>query len=407
MTDEGKERSVGVRDALGKRAEIVHVALIAAFLAFGVSLLASYTFSNLNHGSSPLWIGAFLVFIAAAYLILVLLRARRTSDVFEGVILVRQEDQRTSVIRGYGLTEEVSRTLDAAFVENEALELAWKSEPPACKVHPNESNDIHDEEENLDREGGSDIGTASKTSEPSYWSIVKTNVSESEMPSKPPAIMTEVLEFVVLEQLSLHLSEYFGDFVDRDQQVVEYNRSHIPQLLLDNRILSLLSTPIEDRAIFAKSVTPEPAKGTIHAIYGSDGSMYSRFDLFLPKGARIRRPEPGVLQLDNKRATLTIAVLFEGFNANLPRGFSEAYLGVDRQSVRPFQVKILLTTIVKTGALFRNSGWKYYEWIDSFSERLREFSEFDSFLVKIGWEAAATSLRVAENLRRRRSSAKA
>ena len=403
MEKKSKESSVGIRDALGKREEIVHIAVIAAFLALGVSLFGSYIHSEFNEGTgTSLWIGALLVFIATAYLIAILLRARRTSYKFEAVIPIRKDTQRISAIPGYELTEEVSRTLDAAFLENEALELAWKNEPPVSNMSSNDRKRTHGKHEGICRGSEPDPG-ADVRAEPTYWAIVKADTAEGGAPSRPPAILTEVLEFVVLKQLSLHLSEYFGRFDDRDSQIG--NRSHVPELLLENRILSLLSTPIEDRALFAKTIKSGPAHGTLHAIYGSDGSMYSRFDLVLPKGAKIQRPAPGVLQIDNRRASLTIGVYFEGFAATLPKDFEQAYLGVQRRSVERYQVKIFLTTVIKARALFRSSGWIYYEWIDSFAERLRRFSEFDAFLGKVGWEAAITHFRIAKNLRNQRTGA--
>ena len=212
------------------------------------------------------------------------------------------------------------------------------------------------------------------------------------------------MEFVILEQLSSHLSSYFQEFDDQDNQIVEYNRKHVPDLLLENRILSLLTTPIEDRATFAKSkLSSKSPDGTIHATYGSDGAMYTRFDLILPKGTKIKRPYPGVLELENDRVALTVYIDYEGYSTSLPHDFAEAFLGVPRHSIEPLQVNIFLITKIKILALLRWRSWRYYQWIDSFAERLRDFSQFSQFLEKIDWEATITHFRIRNNIAKLRS----
>ena len=127
--------------------------------------------------------------------------------------------------------------------------------------------------------------------------------------------------------------------------------------------------------------------------------MYSRFDLVLPTGTQVRRRAPGVLELENGRVALTLDIQF-GYGANLPRGFEEGFLGVERNTIQAFKVTISLVTKVKSAALLRVGGWKYYQWVDSFAARLGDFAEFARFVEKVGWDATMAHFRVGNNLRR-------
>lgn len=388
-----KETLTGMKNALTKREEIVHIIIVAAIFAFGIDLLASFLFSQLTYGSNNLlFIGLGLLVFALSYLAFIVLRTRRSFYEFTGVIPIDRNKKRVIVISGYGLTAEMCRTLDAVFLENEAFEAAWQSEPPVTQINSDSSNGMYESNDQLQ--------DTMESSEPIYFAVVKEKNFEL---AKPAAILMEVMEFLVLKQLSLHLSAYFGEFDEQDKQIMEYNRHHVPELLLENRILSLLSAPLEDRAIFAKANLPESPSGTIYSIYSTDGSMYSRFDLILPTGTVVKRPAPGVLVLENSRVSLILRVEFEGYNANLPQEFEPSYMGMERNLINSFQVKIFLTTKVKTAALLRGRGWKYYNWVDSFAEKLEEFSHFSRFLQKINWDSAMTQCRIETNLRNLRT----
>ena len=404
MSKESKESFAGIKDARSKREELVHIIIIAAILALGINLLASFLFSLFSEKSNgPFWSSVVLIVFALSYLFIIVLRARYAFYKFESVIPFDGSKKQVTVIPGYKLTKEIRRALDAAFLENEALELAWKSEPLVGQISPEAfepSSEKKDEE--ISDKGNKQSATDSAI--PSYFSVVKMKVPDGQGQSKSATILREVLEFVILEQLSYHLSEYFQGFDEQDNQIMEYNRKHVPELLLENRILSLLTTPPEDRAIFAKAkLPPESTERTIVSTYGSDGAMYTRFDLFLPKGTKVKRPAQGVLELENDRVALKLNIDYKGYNTNLPPDFAEAFLGVPRLSIQPLLVNIFLTTKIKTSALLRGSGWKYYQWIDSFAERLGEFSQFSQFLEKINWEAVMTHFHIKKNISKLRA----
>ena len=404
MSKESKESLAGIKDALTKRGDLVHIIIVAAILALGINLLASFLFSQFSEKSNgPLWGSAILIAVSLLYLCIIFLRARDVYYEFESVIPINKYKNQVTIIPGYKLTEEIRRVLNATFLENKALESVWKSEPLVEQISPETSEQPSQKEDKEESDRGNGHSERD-SSEPSYGFIKKVKVPYEQGESKSATILIEVLEFVILEQLSNHLSGYFQEFDDQDNQIIEYNRKHVPELLLENRILSLLTTPLEDRAIFAKVNLPsESTDETIYYIYGSDGSMYTRFDLTLPKGTKVKRPVPGVLELENDRVALMLYIDYKGYNANLPYDFEEAFLGVPRSSIQSLLVNIFLATRIKTPALLRWRSWRYYQWVDSFAEKLREFSQFSQFLEKIDWEATITHFHIRDNFTRLRA----
>ena len=273
MSKESKESLAGIKDALTKRRELVHIIFIATILALGINLLASFLFSQFSEKSNiPLWGSIVLIALALSYLFIIVLRARYAFYKFESVIPFDGSKKQVTVIPGYELTRDVRQALDAAFLENAALELAWKSEPLVEQMSPEVFEQFSDKKDKEEKDSGNEHGDRD-FSKPSYFSIVKAKVPNEQDHSKSAIILGEVLEFVILEQLSYHLSSYFQEFDDQDNQIMEYNRKHVPELLLENRILSLLTAPPEDRATFAKAeLSPESTDETVYATYGSDGS---------------------------------------------------------------------------------------------------------------------------------------
>ena len=247
MSKKSREPLAGLKHALTKREELIHIIIVAAFLAMGIDLLGSFLFTKFSENSSGLlWFGTVLIVLALLYLSFTVLRAKDAAYDFESVVPIDKRKKHVTVIPGYEITQDIRRALNAVFLENEALELAWKSESPVNQLSPVE---LQKTSQNEGREG-QDSGS----SQPLYAAVVKMEVSEQ---LKPAAILREVFEFVVLNQLSLHLSEYFGRSENQGEQIMEYNRKHVPGLLLENRILSLLTTPLEDRAIFVKAKLTE------------------------------------------------------------------------------------------------------------------------------------------------------
>jgi hypothetical protein len=226
-----------------------------------------------------------------------------------------------------------------------------------------------------------------------YFSIVKVVEEDEREKSKAEKILEETIEYLILEELSTHLATYFNEFKHNDKLIKEYSRNDFPEILLQNRIINLLSTPFEDRAIFTKAgMTKNPEEGEIVSIYGNDGSRFSKFDLVLPAGSTVSRIDDGLLLIENSRISLLIAIIYEGWGANFPPGFEYNYCGKIEENLDLYGLQIILNYTIKPKALLYGSKWNYHNWIDSFIDRLVEFASFDDFLKKIDWESNLTDI---------------
>ncbi|MFH1267189.1 MAG: hypothetical protein ABIK89_15785, partial [Planctomycetota bacterium] len=242
-----------------------------------------------------------------------------------------------------------------------------------------------------------------RADKPSYVMIIKAHVPDPGEHPRSYALLREAAEYAIIHQLSLDLSAYFQDYSPDDKLVQEYTRSDVPQILLQNRVLSLLCTPLEERVPFIElSMSKHQPPGEIHSVHRLDGSVYSRFDLWLPSGSTLSRPSSNVLQLDSKRLSLTLKVVFKGINTNVPAGFLPFFFGVEPRCFVTYQVDVRVTAVVKPWALLRQAGWRYYQWLDSFLDRLHEFLSFDDYLNRIQWDANYARLRIDHNSRKRR-----
>jgi hypothetical protein len=210
---------------------------------------------------------------------------------------------------------------------------------------------------------------------------------EAHPPPKSVRLLEEAMIFVLVEELSLHLSSYFND-VREDSLVKEYSREDIPVLLLKNRVLNLLSTPVEQRDIFLTAYPAEGSrpKGEVYSLYGSDGAVFSRFDLVLPAGTTIQQSEQGTIRIETRRLVLELSARYTGSASVVSPSFARNYLGMDFDDVIPLKVTVALSGRVKPVSLLTSSGWQYYRWLDSFRKRVRRSFDFPTFQADIHWD---------------------
>ena len=117
------------------------------------------------------------------------------------------------------------------------------------------------------------------------------------------------------------------------------------------------------------------------------------FELVLPRGTEIERPGPGTLRMENSRIVMSVAINFDGMTKNLPRGFEDLYMNVDGEGVRSYKLDIEISVLIKRRALLQRSGWKYHEWVDSFSDKIRNKMSFSEFVNRINWPIVMCHLR--------------
>lgn len=368
-----KDEKNVVERMLSEKKELLRLFVIAAILAFSVGTLGSLF---ADQAAMPQ-----ISVIAISLLLLVISFCLLAKDINSQLSFTEEVDalvflnSRTNAIipvKDYRFAEHLHRVMRAINAESKAMQSEWDKEPlatPRKIKNPTQSPQ-----------------TQSKT-KTSYMSIVKVTAdSETRPQPKSVRLLEEAASFVLLEELSLHLSTYFNN-ADEDSFVKEYSREDIPDFLLKNRVLNLLSTPIEQRDIFLDAYPDDKGEpeGEICSLWGSDGSVYSRFDLVLPTGSTIKHADHGVIRIETKRLSLELSAKFTGSSGVVSPSFCANYLLQDFNDVSPRKVAIRLTGRIKAMSLFRSSGWQYYRWLDSFRERLKVSFDFPTFQSEIHW----------------------
>lgn len=377
---------------LSQRADLIKLIFVVFLLALGTGLIVNYLTIQFEFKAQILiWSGISLVVVVFIYLITTILLSCKRKISIQSVILF-DRDKIISADR-YDFSEKLSETLNAVFLENEALKQSWSSDFEKNEVKREIKNEGDD---NLEKE-------KSKTKEVKYYSIVRyeTDKNEKETNANSKKILKEAVEYVFIEELSSHLSSHFNDYNNEDKIIKEFTRSDFPSILLENRIINLLSSPFEDRPIFLKAKMSKVKENEeIFKIYGADGSIFSRFDLVLPKKSKIIRKDNGLLQIKSPRLTLDFKLTYKGFSAVLPRGFEYNYMGYDQREITAKHIDLELNISINRLSLIFNKGWNYYNWIDSFTNKIDEIFSFERFLKKIDWDSTLTRI-IATNHNRK------
>lgn len=399
------KKEYGILDLiLSKRTDFIKLIFAALILALGSSLLANYITDCFK--SQTIWILILaIVFISSVvcYFIISIIKDAQGEIKIDALFAIDKKKKNIFPIPRYDFSETLDSTMTAVFIENEAIKKHWEEQ---FKI-------VEDETENKDK-----VKNHEKSSEKNktikddigYFSIIKVTSENEEGNSESDKILEETVEYVILEELSTHLSNYFNDFNDNDSVIKEFTRNDFPEILLQNRIINILSTPFEDREIFVKGgMSKNDFEGEVVSIYGQDGSRFSKFELVLPFGSIVNRIGDGFLKIENSRIVLLIEIINEGFGGVLPHGFEYNYLGKKSMDLDVRQLQIILNYKIKPLALLHGSKWNYHNWIDSFIKRLVEFASFEDFLQNINWESNLTGIilsnqkemRLKENLNKK------
>lgn len=341
--------------------EIVALAIV---LAFGINLLSSGLPTVLSFSSeSTAILGAALTALSFIYVAVrggPTLSRRLTLD---GIMPVSNEGEVETVSR-YEFSENMRSYFVAITSENKAIGTAWKKAQFGS----------FDADETEARQKTKEFGNQ---------------------------LVREAIEYFALSQLSLHLSEYFQSErrID-DETVIRVQRRDIPQLLLDNRFLELFSKPMNEREAFMDHDDDEHEHGgRIVWATGENGQLFDLFELILPKGSKVSRMGKNGLRIDTSRFGLLLQAEFDRSSTNFPSEFEELYLGRKFTEVHPFLVRLRVQVDFKWWSIVTRTGWDYYEWLDSFLEKLENHFSFDHFIESSGWPTAHTTAIAWRNIK--------
>ncbi|MGB3977063.1 MAG: hypothetical protein WBM27_11730 [bacterium] len=389
------QKDYSLQAMLSQRTDLIILIIAGVILAFGVGLAAS-VISGI-FASRPLlclFVGSIITSGALLFIMWITLRTRKSRQQFSAYFFIDMKKQAAVPLLYYPFASKFSRVLKAILAESNELKAIWDNYCSSELV-------IY-----ADKPVKEDPTKNSKSSPKIKDMIIGTfNIENDEIADKSesPKIIFDVVEYVIINQLSTHLDSYFSDFKEKDKFVHIFDRQDISVLLLENRVLELLSKPLEEREIFSKvkNMNLKSRDGDeIKGIYRSDGLIFKKFTLILPRGTQISRPHKNTLQIDNKRMEINISIggihshpeipseFMELENIKfkeMPHGFMNVIFGSNKTDLLPVNITITFSYRIKPLSLIRKGGWEYYQWIDSFASSFEDNFSFPRYIEKIQW----------------------
>jgi hypothetical protein len=342
--------------------------IISVLISFGVNVLTTGVISyyGLEKNSIILIIIGILLSLGIILFLFISNVKRLNKDVkIDGFVIYNQELRELTLVPKYDISEDMVRYLNASFIENKALKKLWYDEPI------NQFKIV----------GG----------KPGERAIAISTHSG--------AIFIELLEYCVIEQLSLHLSSYFNN--SGLARVKEFEREDIPDVLLENRFLQLFSEDMHNREVFVETDDKKDFSqgGKVVSAYHPSGAIYKKFDLILPDKSRIKRINKNQIIIETNMLSLSLSCLFGGFGTVLERGFHKYYLGIEEEypKFHDYQFTIEITIKFKLRSFFFSDKWKYYLWADDFIEKLTKYLSQEAFFHRINWDTVYTLLQCEKN----------
>ncbi|HZO75703.1 MAG TPA: hypothetical protein VFB60_26085 [Ktedonobacteraceae bacterium] len=348
-----EDKNTVIQNVKLSRKNLVELVIIAILLSLGVNLIADQLLNWLDKKSLVILLaGISLCLVSIAYSLLSLFSTRTKSHTYEAFIIQESGVNNIAYVPGYDFSEEIHRYIQGGFTENPALLTLWK------KHHKDAQQ-----------------------------------------------LITEAVEYYLLEKLSIHLDDYFHNQPFKKTNLAEYSRQDIPSVLLSNKFLELFSRPMSERSAFAGFEDDTNDREVVYAY--SNGAIYKKFGLTLPKGSKVTRPEKNKLEIETKKLKILLAIRYDGYATVLPEKFEEYYLNLKLQET-PTSKGILLSygldeiyidikITIKLGAILSSNGWEYYKWVDSFLNKIENAVSREAFFHRINWDSNLALLRCLSN----------
>ena len=218
-------------------------------------------------------------------------------------------------------------------------------------------------------------------------------------------LLVEMLEYCLLEHFSMFIGDYYNTR-NITKKIISYSGSDIPDVLLKNRFLKLFSEDPKNRAAFCANSkssvlmikecdSESEAEGSVVYMTGSNGAIYRRFSLNIPKGSKVYREKDGTIVIDTKLFTLKYKVIFDGFTTVVEHDFYRYYLHeMNCREFHDWKYFIEVDVKYKYSSLLKIWDWKYYNWLDEYLVKLSNYCDIENFYKNIGWEKSKTILRI-------------
>lgn len=333
--------------------------VLVSLLSIGISLLANFFSNKYNANSILLWIGVSLIFIVILVYLVIFYKSKEYTIKEESLFITDKKGIFLPINR-FRLSEDMHSSLSSVFKENNTFKEKWEN---AFK-----ENEIKNKEE-----------------------FKKMHISNNE---DIIGFFGELVEYIFLKKLSVITVDYFNT---KSNEIEVLTRNRISDYVLQNRILEMISKPFEERSAFSNNQSNIKEGETIWAM-SSDGVMFEKFELRLPKGTTLTKDKRNnTLVIKNRNYSIYFKHGFGGFSTSTPRGFEKYYLNKDFDEINHYSFSPELKIKLNPFFFLFSSNWKNMNWIDIICEEFSSYFSFNNFIEKIGFEYALTNIMIQEN----------
>lgn len=359
---------------LTERNSLTNIIIGTIIASLGVNLVSESILQIFFFGAHIMLIIGIGASLASVWYFIRIMTAKRTQvRNYSGFFIVDHVKKKVIPVNRYPYSINLSRYLESACAESQDIRMVLERSiyvPDATIKIPREKID----EVGIEREERAAV--------------------KKLMATPDRRLILEATEYFVFRMLSTHLTNYFNDEKFKEENLTKFERKDIPQVLLENRFLNLFSKPMEERvAAFEDRYVSKSTKGGS----SESGAEFSHFHLILPTKAKVSRIDEKTCEITTQKFTLRIAILYLGDDELLPADFEKYYLRLQEyyQRSNPSMVKekaieIEVKVFFKNSIFFSRTGLQYYEWLDSYLDKLEEEFSSSYFFKKIGWDSVST-----------------
>ena len=346
-----------IYDLEQKRIKLLKLFITSITLAFSINLIVSYLGNpNINN----LWMlltGSCIIFMITVVYGIIIFMNRVKTFVFTPVFIL-DDTKKMYRIHNYGISDDMVDAMHYAFKENKGLKKLLAT------------NNI--------------ASPGDKKSETNY-------------------LLEELIEYCVLCKMSSITTDFYNG-TKKNNTLALLDEDKLSLLTTKNRFIKLFSEPMKNRKAFNNNYDfIQNDEGTILKAY-SQGAMYEKLELYLPKETKVRKVKPNTIMFDFRFFKLTIHVDFSGYGSYFPLDFLLYYVNLKDKLILDncfYEARLHVTIKEKFYQMFSPVKKESYLWIDKFLDSLDDYLNFDKFLDKIHWDSIGAFLMVGKNKNKR------
>ncbi len=359
---------------LTERNSLTNIIIGTIIASLGINLISESILQIFFFGAHIMLVIGIGTSLASVWYFIRIMMAKRTQvRKYSGFFIVDQVEKKVIPVNRYPYSINLSRYLESACAESQDIRMVLEESiyvPDTTIKIPRENID----EVEIEREERAAV--------------------KKLMATPDRRLILEATEYFVFRMLSTHLTNYFSDEKFKEENLTKFEREDIPQVLLENRFLNLFSKPMEERvaAFEDRYVSKNTRDGS-----GGSNADFSHFHLILPTKAKVSRTGENTCEITTQKFTLRVNILYFGADELLPADFEKYYLRLQEyyQRSNPSMVKekaieIEVKVFFKNSIFFSRTGLQYYEWLDSYLDKLEEEFSSSYFFKKIGWDSVST-----------------